>query len=94
MTTLQLVFTAFAVQPKIQPFIFPSNVIVGQKASATCTAISGDPPLEFLMVENGKDISSGGQITVRTLVDVSVLVIDAVDASSTGNYTCHLRTSS
>ncbi|GFU00986.1 hemicentin-1 [Nephila pilipes] len=79
--------------PKIQPFNFPTNVIVGQKASAACTAISGDQPLEFRWLKNGKDVSSGGQITIRTLVDVSVLVIETVDASSSGNYTCNLRTS-
>ncbi|GBM46999.1 Titin [Araneus ventricosus] len=78
--------------PKLQPFNFPTDVIVGQKASAACTAISGDPPLEFRWLKDGKDISSGGHVTIRTLVDVSVLVIESVDASSTGNYTCQLRT--
>ncbi|PRD23404.1 UNVERIFIED_CONTAM: Dscam2 [Trichonephila clavipes] len=93
-TSLNLITTASAVYPKIQPFNFPSNVIVGQKASATCTAISGDQPLEFKWLKNGKDIPTGGEVTIRTLVDVSVLVIETVDASSTGNYTCYLRTSS
>ncbi|GFR06374.1 roundabout homolog 1 [Trichonephila clavata] len=93
-TSLNLITTASVVYPKIQPFNFPSNVIVGQKASATCTAISGDQPLEFKWLKNGKDIPTGGEVTIRTLVDVSVLVIETVDASSTGNYTCYLRTSS
>ncbi|XP_054723242.1 hemicentin-1-like, partial [Uloborus diversus] len=80
--------------PKIQAFSFPNDVIVGQKASAACTAISGAPPLDFRWLKNGKELSSGGQITIRTLVDVSVLVMESVDASSSGNYTCFLRTSS
>ncbi|GBM75396.1 Hemicentin-1 [Araneus ventricosus] len=92
-TMVEFFVMASAARTKIQPFNFPSNVIVGQKASATCTAISGDSPLEFRWLKNGKDISSGGEVKVRTLVDVSVLVIESVDVSSTGNYTCHLRTS-
>ncbi|XP_055939177.1 cell adhesion molecule Dscam2-like isoform X2 [Argiope bruennichi] len=91
-TMVEFIVVTSAAQSKIQPFNFPSNVIVGQKASAACTAISGDPPLEFRWLKNGKDISSG-EVKVRTLVDVSVLVIESVDVFSTGNYTCLLRTS-
>ncbi|KAG8187814.1 hypothetical protein JTE90_001188 [Oedothorax gibbosus] len=84
---------AYESPPKIQPFIFPTNVVIGQKASVSCTAISGDPPLDFRWLKNGKEISSGGSITIRNVVDVSVLVIDSVDATFTANYTCQLRTS-
>ncbi|XP_054719282.1 hemicentin-1-like [Uloborus diversus] len=87
------VVNAIIEHPKIQAFNFPVDVIVGQKASAMCTAISGMPPLDFRWLKNGKELSPGGKITIRTLVDVSVLVIESVDASSSGNYTCHLRTS-
>ncbi|KAG8174640.1 hypothetical protein JTE90_019622 [Oedothorax gibbosus] len=84
---------AYESAPKIQPFTFPTTVVIGQKASVACTAISGDPPLDFRWLKNGKEISSGGSITIRNVVDVSVLVIDSVDATFTANYTCQLRTS-
>lgn len=78
--------------PKIQAFSFPNDVIIGQKASAMCTAIAGQPPLEFKWFKNGKELAPGGQVTIRTLVDVSILAIESVDASSSANYTCTLRT--
>ncbi|XP_067138832.1 cell adhesion molecule DSCAM-like [Centruroides vittatus] len=80
--------------PQIQPFSFPKDISLGQKASATCTARSGHPPFGFSWKKDGQDIQIySPKVTVETIRDFSVIVIDPVDISVAGNYTCILSTS-
>ncbi|XP_035221085.1 Down syndrome cell adhesion molecule-like protein Dscam2 isoform X1 [Stegodyphus dumicola] len=76
--------------PKIQKFVFPDQVISGSKTSATCTAISGAPPLEFKWYKNSQPIKMNQKTKVRTYTDFSVIVLEDVDQSTSGNYTCEL----
>lgn len=80
--------------PKIQPFIFPDQVVSGTKTSITCTAISGSPPMDFKWSKNGHTIKMNHKISVRTYTDFSVIFLEEVDQTSSGNYTCELSTSS
>ncbi|XP_023225168.1 Down syndrome cell adhesion molecule-like protein Dscam2 [Centruroides sculpturatus] len=80
--------------PKIQPFNFPKQVILNQKVSTTCTAMSGPPPLEFSWLKDGKEIHTKDNLSIQTYKDYSVLLIERVDVQSAGNYTCTLSASS
>ncbi|XP_023225153.1 Down syndrome cell adhesion molecule-like protein Dscam2 [Centruroides sculpturatus] len=82
--------------PKIQPFNFPKQVVLGQKVSTICTAISGNPPLEFSWLKDGREINDIDKISIQsyTTRDSSVLLIEKVETDSAGNYTCVLTTSS
>ncbi|PRD27171.1 UNVERIFIED_CONTAM: Hemicentin-1 [Trichonephila clavipes] len=79
--------------PKIQKIFFPDQVVTGQRTSATCTAISGTPPMEFKWLKNGLSIKPNQQFTIRTYADYSILFIENVDLSTSGNYTCELSNS-
>lgn len=78
--------------PKVQKFSFPDQVVTGQRTSATCTAVSGTPPMDFKWFKNGQIIKSSQQFTIRTSSDYSILFIENVDRSTSGNYTCELTT--
>ncbi|KAG8173633.1 hypothetical protein JTE90_000474, partial [Oedothorax gibbosus] len=76
---------------KIQKFTFPDQVLSGTKTSATCTAISGSPPMEFKWYKNGNTIQMNQKsIILRTYTDFSVIFLEDVDQTSTGNYTCEV----
>lgn len=87
-------FLSFLEHPKVQKFFFPDQVVTGQRTSATCTAVSGTPPMEFKWLKNGQVIKTGQQFTTRTSADYSILFIENVDLSTSGNYTCELKSSS
>lgn len=80
--------------PKVQKFFFPDQVVTGQRTSATCTAVSGTPPMDFKWLKNGQVIKNGQQFTTRTSADYSILFIENVDLNTSGNYTCELKCSS
>ncbi|XP_023225212.1 hemicentin-1-like [Centruroides sculpturatus] len=78
-------------EPRIQPFSFPNEVILGQKASVACTAVAGSPPLEFVWQKNGREINPSSKVIIRSLGEVSVIILEAVSVSDVGNYTCLLK---
>ena len=76
--------------PKINPFhstILSLNV--GDRASITCSVIKGDTPLNVKWLKNGVLIDPSQRIVV-TQVDQynSILVIEHLSASHSGNYSC------
>ncbi|KAG8187812.1 hypothetical protein JTE90_001187 [Oedothorax gibbosus] len=76
--------------PKVQKIFFPDQVITGQRTSATCTALSGTPPMEFKWLKNGQPIKTNQQFSIRSSTDYSILFIENVDLSTSANYTCEL----
>ncbi|GFY63247.1 titin [Trichonephila inaurata madagascariensis] len=76
---------------KIQKFSFPDQVISGTKTSVICTAISGMPPMEFKWLKNGHPLKTTQKSTIRTYADFSVIFLEDVDQSTSGNYTCELK---
>ncbi|GFS88056.1 down syndrome cell adhesion molecule-like protein Dscam2 [Nephila pilipes] len=79
--------------PKVQKIFFPDQVVTGQRTSAACTAVSGTPPMEFKWLKNGHSIKQNQQFSIRTSADYSILFIENVDLSTSGNYTCELSNS-
>ncbi|XP_023225143.1 Down syndrome cell adhesion molecule-like protein Dscam2 isoform X2 [Centruroides sculpturatus] len=79
--------------PQIQPITFPKQVILGQKISTVCSAISGNSPLTFSWLKDGREINDNDEISIQSFKDYSVLFIEKVKVQSAGNYTCVLSTS-
>lgn len=70
----------------IQPFHFPEQIEMGKTISVICTVMSGKSPFTFKWYKNGKILNS--ETIINTQKKVSYLVIDPVEKSSAGNYTC------
>lgn len=72
----------------IPPFSFPSeSAIIGRRVSATCTPSSGEK-MEFKWFRNGKELTKGLNMDIRSYPDLSTLVIDSLTSEDSGNYTC------
>lgn len=78
------------VPPKIAPFDFgdePSNF--ADSASVQCLVTSGDLPIEFKWLFNGRPVTEiAGVTTVKLGKRNSVLSIDSVNGKHAGNFTC------
>lgn len=72
---------------KIQPFNFPDRVQVGQRVSTICST-SGGRRLNFEWLKDGKSIKDVSHIKVRSIEDVSNIIIEPLSESDAGNYTC------
>lgn len=59
----------------------------------SCSVISGEPPLSFSWMKNGKAIETDDKIQIRQYEDVSILVIEPLTHNSNGNYTCVVKNS-
>ncbi|XP_042147258.1 Down syndrome cell adhesion molecule-like protein Dscam2 [Ixodes scapularis] len=76
------------VTPKVHPFSFLGTAKPGNNARTTCFLVEGDTPVTFTWLRNGVDASTLKNVHVQTQTDFSVLSINPVDASSSGNFTC------
>lgn len=72
---------------QIQPFFFPVKSVIGKRVSVTCTPASGEK-MEFKWFRNGKELTKGLNVDIRSFSDLSALVIDPLNEEDTGNYTC------
>lgn len=81
------------VPPKIAPFDFgeePSNF--GDSASVQCLVTSGDMPIEFRWLFNGRPVGEiAGITTAKMGKRNSVLTIDSVTDRHVGNFTCQTK---
>ncbi|KAG8178106.1 hypothetical protein JTE90_017453 [Oedothorax gibbosus] len=78
--------------PKIKEFSFPAHIPVGEKTSAMCFAISSESPVTFSWMKDGKEISSP-DISIKNDKEFSVIIINPVSLSSSGNFTCVAKNS-
>lgn len=69
----------------MQPFQFPDQVEIGKTASVMCAVVSGKQPFDFKWFKDGKVLDNK---IINTQRKISNLVIDPVEKSSGGNYTC------
>lgn len=78
------------VLPRLQPFFFGDEpAFVGDSATVQCSLVSGDMPVEFSWLLNGKSIEEINGINVGSFgKKTSVLSIDSVYEIHAGNYTC------
>ncbi|GFV73979.1 down syndrome cell adhesion molecule-like protein 1 homolog [Trichonephila clavipes] len=81
-------FTARYDALKIKEFSFPSQVHEGDQTSAMCFSGSSDTPVTFTWLKDGVKITSSTNVSVKMDEEFSVIIINPVSLSSSGNYTC------
>lgn len=76
--------------PKIHPFSFGDEPsFEGESVSAQCHIASGDLPVSFIWLLNGKSVSHYPEISVGSFgKKMSVLSIENLSREHVGNYTC------
>ena len=75
--------------PKILPFSFgEEDYTSGMSATINCIVIEGDSPVDIRWNITAQSHSSVQGIVITKVGKSSVLQIDSVDATHTGNYTC------
>ncbi|CAN7943921.1 unnamed protein product, partial [Ixodes pacificus] len=78
--------------PKIQPFSFPHRLKVQSKTSVTCIATDGTPPFAFSWLKDGVEVTTLKNVRrEKKENDYSLLIIEPVEATNSGNYTCIVK---
>ncbi|GIY30754.1 hemicentin-2 [Caerostris darwini] len=90
--TPERVFVKVRDAPVVIPFNFPLALTEGERGSAACIVRSGDIPLEFSWLKDGKDLQEINGIKIKSLTDSSVVYILSATSESSSNYTCIIRT--
>jgi Immunoglobulin domain len=82
-----------AVAPKITPFQVDPTLRLGERLTLTCAVSKGDPPLTIGWMVNGHVVTSAGGEIKTMLINAftSILAIDSLQMSHSGNYTCLVR---
>ncbi|KAH7958041.1 hypothetical protein HPB51_027978 [Rhipicephalus microplus] len=76
-------------QPKIGPFNFPREQLVGKKVIVSCVAVEGDEPMTFTWFKDGHPLAADAGRRVAKLADnIASLTVPEVTAADIGNYTC------
>lgn len=80
----------YLVLPRVQPFSFGDvPLFLGESATVQCSINSGDVPVRFSWIFNGKPIDETAGYNIGKFgKKASVLSIDAVSEQHSGNYTC------
>ncbi|CAN7983561.1 unnamed protein product, partial [Ixodes pacificus] len=74
--------------PRLQPFTFPSDVKPGSRVSTHCLTSSGGSEVALSWLKDGRDVGDTKNVFVETNKGLSTILIDPVDISNAGNYTC------
>ncbi|XP_064487529.1 hemicentin-1-like [Ornithodoros turicata] len=77
-----------SVPPKIPPFSFPKNLLIGERITVTCTTSAGDRPVQFAWLKDGSAVTNSTDIRIIENRGFSTLEIEPLSERSTGNYTC------
>ncbi|CAN8018335.1 unnamed protein product, partial [Ixodes persulcatus] len=72
----------------LQPFTFPSDVKPGSRVSTFCLTSSGGSEVALSWLKDGRDVGDTKNVFVETNKGLSTILIDPVDISNAGNYTC------
>uniref|UniRef100_T1K1W5 Uncharacterized protein n=1 Tax=Tetranychus urticae TaxID=32264 RepID=T1K1W5_TETUR len=76
--------------PKVAPFSSTVKPVIGSKTSFFCQSLSGTPPLQIFWIKDGNELRDSTETRIRNLEDSSVLHIDSIKSSHSGNYTCRI----
>ncbi|XP_022257107.1 Down syndrome cell adhesion molecule homolog [Limulus polyphemus] len=82
---------AIRVSVRIQPFTFPQKVEEGEQVQITCGVKAGDDPIEFVWFKDSTPLETKDFWTIHNLSRVSLLIINNVKVTISGNYTCLAR---
>lgn len=85
-STVMIIY--FSDSPKVQPFVFPSMVQIHEKTSVLCIVKQGTQPITFRWYKDNSEIQDSNNIKIKVMDDMSVLTIEPVSSSDSGNYTC------
>lgn len=74
---------------RIQPFQFPQHIQIGYKTTVTCSTIHGGSSQgTYKWYKNGNILKHAKNVNIESNERFSTLLLDPVDDSSIGNYTC------
>ncbi|XP_075751461.1 cell adhesion molecule Dscam1 isoform X2 [Rhipicephalus microplus] len=73
---------------QLQPFSFPSNAVVGNTVTVTCTTISRTANVNFQWLKDGKALVKSSKVEIVHHPLFSTLVIGPTTKEDSGNYTC------
>ncbi|XP_053206702.1 cell adhesion molecule DSCAML1-like [Panonychus citri] len=76
--------------PKINPFLPSIKPVIGGKTSFYCQSLSGSSPLHVTWFKDDKEIHDSSFIRIKSNEDPSVLIIETIQSSHSGNYTCRM----
>lgn len=76
--------------PKVAPFTSLVKPVIGGKTSFTCQSLTGSTPLQINWLKDDKQIEDLPAIKVLTNGEVSTLIIDTIQSTHSGNYTCRI----
>ncbi|CAK1540400.1 unnamed protein product [Leptosia nina] len=76
--------------PKISPFMFSPELMEGSSAQVLCGVSSGDKPIFFSWLKDGKPLPSDLQIEEKSLNEFSLLMFSELRAAHSGHYTCRV----
>uniref|UniRef100_T1KS24 Down syndrome cell adhesion molecule n=1 Tax=Tetranychus urticae TaxID=32264 RepID=T1KS24_TETUR len=79
------------VAPKVDQFVLPVDIQMGQRLSISCTVIKGDPPFHIEWLKDGETIreDASSSIAIHHLADYSsTILFKAIKGEHRGNYTC------
>ncbi|XP_077487042.1 cell adhesion molecule Dscam1-like isoform X2 [Amblyomma americanum] len=73
---------------RLQPFSFPSKVVVGNTVTITCTTISSTANVNFRWLKDGKELATSSKVKIVHHSLFSTLVVGPTTREDSGNYTC------
>ncbi|KAH7938297.1 hypothetical protein HPB49_022216 [Dermacentor silvarum] len=73
---------------RLQPFFFPSKVVVGNTVTITCTTISSTANVNFRWLKDGKELAKSAKVKIVYHSLFSTLVVGPTTTEDSGNYTC------
>ncbi|XP_076318858.1 cell adhesion molecule DSCAM-like [Tachypleus tridentatus] len=76
---------------KVQPFAFPQDVNKDEKIQVVCGVKFGDEPIHFEWFKDHKMLKTGQGVVILNHPSMSLLIINSVNVSDSGNYTCLVR---
>ncbi|CAN7943920.1 unnamed protein product, partial [Ixodes pacificus] len=86
--TFSVTVNVSAEVPRLQPFTFPSDVKPGSRVSTLCLTSSGGSEVALSWLKDGRDVGDTKNVFVETNKGLSTILIEPVDISNAGNYTC------
>ncbi|GFU50497.1 titin [Nephila pilipes] len=79
--------------PRIQPFQFPQNIQLGDKTSVICMIMRGQSSTTYEWYKDNKLLKKSENVNIESNDMFSTLMIDPVEETSVGNYTCRAENS-